>query len=214
MNSPNDQGGLRARKKQRTRAALIDAGLDLFLANGYEATTIDEIAAAVEVSSRTFFRYFAGKEDVALAKGVEFDELVLDALAARPADEPPLISLRHALLDVLRESAADSGVQRFLSTQHLINKTPALLAGNLRRAAGTEERLTAEIAKRQGLDLAEDMRPRVLVGAVWGAFRIGLETTCADPSREVGRMVELVEQAIDLATAGIPQRWGGDPRSW
>ena len=47
MSAPTDQGGLRARKKQRTRAALIDAGLDLFRANGYESTTIDEIAAAV-----------------------------------------------------------------------------------------------------------------------------------------------------------------------
>ncbi|KAA5834525.1 TetR family transcriptional regulator [Saccharopolyspora hirsuta] len=214
MSVPTDQGGLRARKKQRTRAALIDAGLDLFLANGYEATNVDEIAAAVEVSSRTFFRYFASKEDIALAKGAEFDELLLDALTSRPAEEPPLTALRHAMLGMLREAAADSGVQRFLSTQHLINKTPALLAGNLRRAAGTEERLTTEIARRQGVDPDQDMRPRVLVAAVCGALRIGLEATCADPSRELGRMVELVEQAIDLATAGIPQRWGDDPRRW
>ncbi|MFB9568414.1 TetR family transcriptional regulator [Saccharopolyspora hordei] len=214
MSAPTDQGGLRARKKQRTRAALIDAGLDLFLAHGYEATTIDEIAAAVEVSPRTFFRYFASKEDIALAKGAEFDELMLDALAARPAAEPPLDALRHAVLEMLRAAATDSGVQRFLSTQHLITKTPALLAGNLRRAAGTEERLTAEIAKRQRLDPAEDMRPRVLVGAVCSALRIGLEATCADPSRELDRMVELVAQAIGLATAGIPQRWGEDPHRW
>lgn len=214
MNVPDDQGGLRARKKQRTRAALIDAGLDLFLAHGYEATGVDQIAAAVEVSSRTFFRYFASKEDIALAKGTEFDELLLDALTSRPAQDPPLGALRGAMLDALRESAADSGVQRFLTTQHLINKTPALLAGNLRRAAGAEAQLTAEIAKRQGLDPAEDMRPRVLVAAVCGALRIGLEATCADPSRDPARMVELVEQAIDLATVGIPQRWGKDPRSW
>ncbi|QIZ38323.1 TetR family transcriptional regulator [Saccharopolyspora sp. ASAGF58] len=213
MTVPTDHGGLRARKKQRTRAALIDAGLDLFLAKGYDATTIDEIAAEVEISSRTFFRYFAGKEDVALAKGAEFDGLVLDALAARPADDPPLTALRHAVLGMIRESASDD-VRRFLHVQHLINKTPPLLAGNLRRAAGSEERLTAEIAARQGVDPARDMRPRVLVGMVWGALRIGLEAMCADPRRDLERLVELVEEAIDLATAGIPERWGDDPHTW
>ncbi|PKW17176.1 TetR family transcriptional regulator [Saccharopolyspora spinosa] len=213
MTAPTDYGGLRARKKQRTRAALIDAGLDLFLAKGYDATTIDEIAAEVEISSRTFFRYFAGKEDVALAKGAEFDDLVLDALAARPAGEPPLTALRHAVLGMIRESAADD-VRRFLRVQHLINKTPPLLAGNLRRAAGSEERLTAEIAARQGVDPARDIRPRVLVGMVWGALRIGLETMCADPRRDLERLVELVAEAIDLATAGIPERWGDDPHTW
>ncbi|MCI2417280.1 TetR family transcriptional regulator [Saccharopolyspora sp. K220] len=214
MSAPSEQGGLRARKKQRTRTALINAGLDLFLTRGYDPTTIDEITAEVEVSSRTFFRYFASKEDVALAKGAEFDELLLNALTARPADEPPLVALRHAVLDMVRESASSDGVRRFLQVQHLITNTPSLLAGNLRRLAGNEERLTVEIAARQGVDPAADLRPRVLVGMVCAALRIGLQTMCADPRRDLARMVELVEESIDLATAGIPQRWGDDPHTW
>ncbi|MFD0488358.1 hypothetical protein ACFQ0O_16440 [Saccharopolyspora spinosporotrichia] len=98
--------------------------------------------------------------------------------------------------------------------QHLINKTPALLAGNLRRTAATEERLTTEIAEREGVDPAADMRPRILVGVVYAALRIGMEAMCADPSRELDRMVELVERAIDLATAGLPESWGPDNRTW
>ncbi|MGP4016164.1 TetR/AcrR family transcriptional regulator [Saccharopolyspora sp. 5N708] len=214
MSAPSNQNGLRARKKQRTRTALLDAGLDLFLTKGYEATTIDEITAEVEVSSRTFFRYFASKEDLALAKGAEFDDLMLDALTARPADEPPLAALRHAALDMVRESASGDGVGRFLRVQHLITNTPSLLAGNLRRLANNEERLTVEIAARQGVDPATDLRPRVLVGMVCAALRIGLQATCADPGRDLARMVELVEAAIDLATTGIPQRWGDDPHAW
>lgn len=214
MSAPTDQGGLRARKKQRTRAALIDAGLDLFRTNGYESTTIDEIAAAVDVSPRTFFRYFASKEDVALAKGAEFDDLVVDALADRPDGEPPLTALRHAVLGMLRAAADSDGVHRFLLTQHLINRTPALLAGNLRRSAAVEERLTGEIARRHGVDPDRDLRPRVLVGVVYAGLRIGLEAMCADPRRDVERMLELVERSIDLATAGLPERWGSDERTW
>ncbi|GAA2794959.1 TetR family transcriptional regulator [Saccharopolyspora taberi] len=214
MSVSTDQGGLRARKKQRTRSGLIEAGVDLFLDKGYDATTIDEIAAQVDISPRTFFRYFAGKEDIALAKGAALDDLVVEALRARPAGEPPLPALRHAVLAMVRESAASEGVGRFLHTQHLINKTPTLLAGNLRRAAETEERLTAEIAHRQGVDPDADLRPRVLVGVVYAALRIGMEAMCADPSREPERMIELIGQAVDLATAGIPETWDTDPRRW
>ncbi|KEI43932.1 TetR family transcriptional regulator [Saccharopolyspora rectivirgula] len=202
-----DQGSLRARKKQRTRAALVEAGLDLFLDKGYDSTTIDEIAAQVEVSPRTFFRYFASKEDVALAKGAELDDLVVQALIERPQDEPPLPALRNAVLDMVRRAAESDGVTRFLHVQHLITKTPALMAGNLRRSADTEKRLTDEIARREGIDPERDMRPRVLVGVVYTGLRIGLEVTCADPQRDVNRMITAVQRAIDLATGGIPEQW-------
>src|SRR5688572_5167571 len=79
------QPGLRERKKQRTRMALVDAALELFSAHGYEATTIDQIAAAADVSPRTFFRYFATKEDVALSLPVDGHEVMFRELAARPA---------------------------------------------------------------------------------------------------------------------------------
>src|SRR6476620_8257 len=99
--------GLRERKKQRTRSALIDTALDLFLSRGYEATTIDEIVAAVDVSQRTFFRYFAGKEDVALSRLAEYDERFVAALAGRPAAETPVAALTAAMRMTL--DAVDTG---------------------------------------------------------------------------------------------------------
>lgn len=206
--------GLRERKKQRTRTALVDAAVDLFYDKGYESATIDELAAVVDVSPRTFFRYFAGKEDVILSRGAELDELVVDALAARPADEPPLLALRGAVLDMIRETSDRTGVRHFLRVQHLINNTPALLAGNLRRTADTETRLTAEIARRQGVDPDTDLRPRVLVGVVYSALRVALLALCAEPRRDPERLLELTTTAIDLATSGLPDHWGPDPAAW
>src|SRR5690348_4474421 len=99
--------GLRERKKQRTRDALIDAALDLFLTRGYEATTIDQIAAEVEVSPRTFFRYFASKEDVALSLTADEQRMLLAELVSRPESESPFTALCQAmrsLLKMLREA--------------------------------------------------------------------------------------------------------------
>ncbi|SHH00413.1 TetR family transcriptional regulator [Streptoalloteichus hindustanus] len=210
MGAGGEQIGLRERKKQRTRAALVDAALDLFAANGYDATTVEGIAAAVEVSPRTFFRYFEGKEDVALAPVAELDQLVLAGLTRRPAEEPPLTALRaayRAMLDHL--TAPDrTALTRYLTVHHLVQVTPALLAGSLRRQADGERLIAAEIAGRAGVSEA-DLRPRLLVRLVLAGARVGFETGCqrgvlTDPAL----LVATVEEALDLATAGIPERWG------
>ncbi|WP_345366446.1 TetR family transcriptional regulator [Saccharopolyspora cebuensis] len=214
MSAPTGHDGLRARKKQRTRSALVEAGLDLFLRHGYDATTVDEIAAAVEVSPRTFFRYFAGKEDIALAKGAELDEQIVTAFLDAPAGEPPLPALRRAVLSMVRDSASTEGVPNFLRLQHLINRTPSLLAGSLRRSSETQHRIAEEIGRRHGVDAARDLRPHVLVGVVFTGLHLGLEAMCADPRRDLDRLVELVGRAVDLASAGVPDRWGDEPDSW
>src|SRR2546430_14644183 len=97
--------GLRERKKQRTRDALVDAAFTLFRRKGFDATTIDEIAEAVELSPRTFFRYFDSKEDVALTLQDQQFSALYAAFAARPTDEPVLTALRHATVAEMRACA-------------------------------------------------------------------------------------------------------------
>lgn len=81
--------GLRERKKQRTRDALLRRGLELFTTRGYERTTVDEIAEAVDVSQRTFFRYFAGKEDIVFFVQEMVESQYVTEIARRPAEEAP-----------------------------------------------------------------------------------------------------------------------------
>src|SRR5215203_3939917 len=94
--------GRRERKKQATREALIDAAFALFISKGFDATTVEEIADAVDVSSRTFFRYFASKEDVVLTFQEEQQALLLELFRARPASEAVVTALKHAAIEVAR----------------------------------------------------------------------------------------------------------------
>src|SRR5690348_11827911 len=123
---------LRERKKQRTRDALLRAAVELFTTRGYEQTTVDDIAEAVDVSQRTFFRYFAGKEEAALALQQLAVARFVEAVRERPADEAPLAALRQAVLegwDTLHEIIeAVVPVELYLRMYRVIESTPVLLA--------------------------------------------------------------------------------------
>ncbi|MFG1999117.1 TetR family transcriptional regulator [Spirillospora sp. NPDC048911] len=166
--------GRRERKKQRTREALIDAAFELFAEKGFDATTVEEIADAVDVSSRTFFRYFASKEEVALTFQEEQQRAVLAALAARPPDEPVVTALRHAVVGIVQ--AAERGElgfdpDRLTCMMDLMNNSPALLAGSLEHAQKKQASMTRVIAERMGVDPAGDLRPHVVAATAACAFR-------------------------------------------
>ena len=167
---------LRDRKKRRTREALLRAALELFTTQGYERTTVDEIAEAVDVSQRTFFRYFAGKEDVAFAVQEMTEAHFVAAVRERPADEAPMEALRQAMLegwDAIRETVESAvPVELYLRMYRTIESTPALLAAHLRRSAATEETIARELAAREGVDVASDPRPRLAVALFGAVIRV------------------------------------------
>ena len=164
----SDQGR-RERKKQRTREALIAAAMELFAAKGYEHTAVHEITDAVDVAERTFFRYFASKEDLVLSFVRDGMTAFAEALAARPAGEEPLTAARHAFLASLRELTTREEMPPYLSVLRLIDSTPALLAAHLRYIHEHDERVIAVLAQREGVDPVTDPRPRLLA-AVIGAL--------------------------------------------
>jgi AcrR family transcriptional regulator len=95
--------GLRERKRQQTRERLSRAAMALFLERGFEATTLDDIAAAADISRRSFFHYFASKEDVVFAWQEESTAALVAAVAARPADEPMLVAAENAITAMVRQ---------------------------------------------------------------------------------------------------------------
>jgi AcrR family transcriptional regulator len=163
----------RERKKRQTRGALLQAALTLFEQQGYDHTAVREITDAVDVSERTFFRYFASKEDLVVSFIRERTGLFLGFLAARPAAEEPLTAIRQAFHDSLAEQVAVAGdageVETYLSVIRLIEATPALLAANFRFLHDHEDELVGVLAAREGVDPATDRRPRLLA-AMFGAI--------------------------------------------
>ncbi|WP_411147204.1 TetR family transcriptional regulator [Streptomyces sp. A30] len=168
--------GLRERKRQRTRDALIRAALELFVGRGYEQTTVDDIAEAVDVSQRTFFRYFANKEEAALAVQEMTIERFVESVRQRPAHEAPMEALRQAVLegwDTLNEIVESVvPVELHLRMSRVIESTPVLLAAHLRRSAEIEEIIARVLAEREGLDVDTDPRPRLTVAVFSGVIRV------------------------------------------
>ncbi|MFI6767983.1 TetR/AcrR family transcriptional regulator [Streptomyces sp. NPDC050355] len=204
-------GGLRERKKQRTRDALIRAALELFTEQGYEATTIDEIAEAVDVSQRTYFRYFANKEDVVFAVPEMVEARFLDELTARPATEAPLTALRSAVMAAWDDigSAIESviPVELHMRSYQMIESTPALIAVHLRRSSELEEQIARLIAGREGLDVDVDPRPRVLVAAFSGVMRVAGKVWGEGQDCSVAAIRELTQSYLDHIGPAIDDDW-------
>ncbi|MFE3991044.1 TetR/AcrR family transcriptional regulator [Streptomyces goshikiensis] len=203
--------GLRERKKRRTRDALLRAALLLFVSQGYEKTTVDEITDAVDVSQRTFFRYFANKEEVAFAVQDLAESHFVAALRARPGSEGPLEAMRNAVLaswDTIGEAIAEVvPVDLYMRTYRLIESTPALLAVHLRRSTELEERISLLIAAREGLDVDADPRPRVAVAAFSGVMRVTGRLWGQGEDASVAAIRRMTEAYLDQIGPALASDW-------
>ncbi|GAA3235870.1 TetR family transcriptional regulator [Streptomyces sp. XM83C] len=203
---------LRERKKQRTRDALLRAALELFTTRGYEATTVDDIVAAVDVSQRTFFRYFAGKEDAALAVREMSEARFVEAVRARPPHEAPMQALRQAVIegwDGLSEAvSAVVPVELYLRMYRVIESTPALLAAHLRRSMEAEEKIARILAEREGVDVDTDPRPRLVVALFAGVIRVTeRQWGTAAGELDVAAIRELTARYLDQVGPALAEDW-------
>jgi AcrR family transcriptional regulator len=204
--------GLRERKKAETRVALASAALRLAVARGPDRVTVDEIADAAGVSPRTFFNYFGSKEDAILGNSSASTSRLVEELAARPADESPLVALRaamHAGVDHL-ESDPDDWIAR----NRLVRGYPALAVRYAARLADLEREVVLEIARRTGLDADRDPYPGVVTGAAMAGARVAL--TLWQEQRPPRSLSALLDEVFEHLTGGLapparPRRKVGAP---
>jgi AcrR family transcriptional regulator len=167
--------GLRERKKEATRSALHLAALRLAVERGVENVTAEEIAAVAGVSTRTFFNYFATKEEAFVADDLERGRRFVDAVASAP-DGEPLWPLLHRTAVVVFVADGVATREQALK-QQLVRQSPAVGAHVLATMATLEERLVAELDRRTGG--APPLRARLLSNVVVAALRAAAETWLA-----------------------------------
>nr|WP_167538567.1 TetR family transcriptional regulator [Streptomyces albofaciens] len=189
--------GLRERKKIQTRQAIRRAAYRLFEERGYEATHVDRIAEAADVSPSTVFRYFPTKEDIVLTD--EYDALLEAGLRARPADETVAESLRHVAVESLRHIAGEERAE-LVQRVRLIREVPAIRGRTAENAARHTELIGTVLAERTGRP-ADDLEVRVIASAVLAALQEALLRWVADGQRD--DLEELVNRTMDVLARGL-----------
>ena len=185
--------GLRERKKRRTRANLVDAALELSERQGYERTTVEQIAYAVDVSPRTFTRYFPTKDSVILSLLDSLTAAVNAELVLQPADMPPfqaLLAANLAVMERARHGGGPMGGQRIVSFLRTLNNSPILqrLATDV-RSHGTSDAMATR------LNVSADDRAVKLISAVWAAIVASAWGTLGTPA---GPQISSAESVADL----------------
>jgi AcrR family transcriptional regulator len=187
--------GLRQRKKRKTRESIQREAMRLFQEQGYEETTIEQIAAAVEVSPSTFFNYFPTKEDVVLYDA--YDPMIASLLSQRPADEPLSVAVRGVLDTMAGVFERDREV--ILARARLWIEVPELRARLWQELERGQIFLADIVAQRSGRD-ADDFELRVTVMIVVMAAMEAMREWVRHDGKD--SFVAYVERALRIIDAG------------
>lgn len=190
--------GLRERKKIKTREAIRTATFALVERQGYDATTIEQIAERAEVSPSTVFRYFPTKEDIVVTD--EYDEPLLAELAARPADEPWADSVRYVIRKAIQLAMAEQPDVTVLRAR-LTLEVPAVRSRMAESLSETGRLLTEAIAGRTGLD-PDGLEVRVHAMSLTGGL-LEVTTYWAEHGHR-DDYADLADRALEVITHGLP----------
>ncbi len=198
--------GRRDRKKLATRRALRLAALDLVGERGLAHVTVEDIAEAADVSTRTFFNYFPTKEAAVLGDDPEKIDRMRERLLARPADEPPLEAMRAVTAEELAAFAAEvdelgEGQETWLRRFQLVRDEPHLRAAHSARSFATERICAAALAARLGVDPERDLFPALVAAAGVAASRVAVFFWAASGGSD--SLLALLDAAFDSLAAGL-----------
>ncbi|SDQ86472.1 TetR family transcriptional regulator [Quadrisphaera sp. DSM 44207] len=187
-------GRLWDRTRRAVQEQVVEVALSLFADQGFDATTIDQIARAAGISRRTFFRYFGTKEDLVLGDTDEQRRVLAAALEARPPHEDPWTALRRAA-EALPEAQVPPA--RALAVAQLVVTSASLEARHLQKHAAWQEVLAPLVARRMGLDTspAPDVRATAVVAAALACLDVATRAWLGSGGRR--SLEDLYADAVD-----------------
>lgn len=191
---------LRERKKLATRAALGHAAWRLMIEKGLDAVSPESIAAAVDVSPRTFRNYFASREEAILDGLLGRANSLVDAVRARPAGEPVWDSLTQVIPDLLEGVIGERDTAAVL--MRAVRNNPGMRAQHLVTYERADRLLAEVIAERTGTDAERDLAPRLLAAATSLAVRTSVELW-AEGATDTA-LPDLVREGLAQLRAGLP----------
>ena len=192
--------GLRERKKARTRASIREHALRLFREQGYDATTVDQIAEAADVSPSTFFRYYPTKEDVVLQDDV--DVLAIESFYSQPADLSIVAAFRAAAKEAFA-SMSEEDMATMQETTSLIFTVPELRARAMDEYSRTISVIAEAAATRSGHDPA-GFAVRNVAGAIVGVIIAATMPWSGWADKSPRHMFERIDAALAHLEAGLP----------
>ncbi|MDQ1682160.1 MAG: hypothetical protein QOC60_758 [Frankiaceae bacterium] len=192
--------GRRDRKKAETRESLQWAALRLAKEHGYERVTVEAITEAADVSVRTFFNYFATKEDALLGTDEARAEAALPSLLAdRPADEPIVPALRAVLAGIAAQFVENNALWQ--ARMELLHASPELWPRMFAHLTDFERALSEAVALRTARDADTDLYPAVVAASVVAVIRVAMTKWRA--AGEHGSLAELLTGGLDVLAAGL-----------
>jgi AcrR family transcriptional regulator len=186
---------LHTRKQDFVRGTIWDAAIDLFAGAGFEESTIDDIARAAGVSTRTFFRYFSSKNDLMGQGMIRYAALLSDAIHSAPKTVSPLQIVRYTAQRVASEAAAEPRVRQIMK---IAGSSVAAREAQLSRRAEVEDAVTRSFAVRCRTAPGDEVTPRLLTGVTLSILDVSFREWAKSGERDIA---VIVDEVLDTLTA-------------
>ena len=187
--------GLRERKREKTRDALMRTALQLFSERGFDHVTVEEIAAGYDLSARTFFRYFASKEDVLFSEGDRHRTHLLQALAEQAPSMGPFAALEAALRLVATDYAQERDLLRM--RHQIVASTPSLSTRAAERKQGWEVEVIDLLRASGRARGMSDVDLRLVVAATTTALQVAIEAwVVSDDDADLDTLLDAVFERL------------------
>jgi len=183
------KSSLQSRKKQFVRDAIFDAAIELFVARGFDETTVEEVAQAAGVSRASYFRYFSSKDDLLAQNVLKYGLALREAIRACPPSFTPLDIMRETVLSVAKQSVNHPRTRQVID---ISKRSASATQAHMSRMIEVEDGVAAAFAERIGRSSKDELEPRLLAALTLSAMNVAIMSWYRGDSQQLTTAAEQV----------------------